>query len=234
VAPPAPAPNLPDMTMPSAPAMPDLVSPTAAVPDLTSSGTTASNLANPPLPAAPTVPPAAAAVDDKLVADAVNDLIKGTTDASPTGTTAPAPPVMPEPTVITPAPAPPMPAAPAVPAPMSMPPAAEPAPMPPPMPAPVVAPAPTPPPMPPVPAAPATTNQDDDDSRPKKIIKPLDPATNAAPTDINELMAKEGHSLTDTPVQTHETPLPHQPGHVISPNPVSATGQPEDPSKISL
>ena len=230
--PPAPAPSLPDATVPPAPAMSGLVSPTAPVPDLTSSGTTASNLANPPAPAAPSAAPASA-VDDKLVADAVNDLIKGTTDPAASSATTPEPPAMPEPTVIAPTQAPAAPSVPAVPVPAPMPAAPESAPMPPtpPVPAPAApAPAPT---LPTTPVAPASTNQEDDDSRPKKIIKPLDPATNTTPPDINELMAKEGHSLGEAPMQTHET-LPHQPGHVISPNPVSATGQPEDPSKISL
>lgn len=88
------------------------------------------------------------------------------------------------------------------------------------------------------PAAPApeltqapAPNAEDDDSHPKKIIRPLEPGTTPSPPNLNELMAKEGHELDPTP---HEATPPHQPGHVISPNPTNPTGQAEDPNKISL
>jgi hypothetical protein len=45
-------------------------------------------------------------------------------------------------------------------------------------------------------------------------------------------MAKEGHTLESA--QPTDASMPHQPGHVISPNPVSSTGEPIDPNKISL
>ena len=100
-------------------------------------------------------------------------------------------------------------------------------------------PPPAPEPTPPVP--PASTAQptaatppavEEENARTKRVIQPLAPGTAPVPTDLNELMAKEGHALNA--VQPPQPVLPHQPGHVISPNPVNATGQPEDPNKISL
>ena len=98
-----------------------------------------------------------------------------------------------------------------------------------------------PPPTPPAPVVPATPQAQAppaaaipavDETGSKKIIQPLTPDNGALPTDLNELMAKEGHALDA--VAPQENPLPHQPGLVISPNPVNAAGQPEDPNKISL
>lgn len=65
----------------------------------------------------------------------------------------------------------------------------------------------------------------------KRTIQPLVPGSGPIPTDLNALMAQEGHALDAVAPQDTTA---HQPGQVISPNPVSPTGQLEDPSKISL
>jgi hypothetical protein len=79
----------------------------------------------------------------------------------------------------------------------------------------------------------------------KKIIKPLDPNVAPEAPDLNALLAKEGitdfdkdeqpNSAGFNDVASGQNPaMPHQPGHVISPNPVSANGQPVDPNSIAL
>lgn len=233
------APAVPDFSTPAAPAAPDFTAPAApapaapapalpplVIPDLTTP-------AAPVAPVAPTAPvapdPAAntAAADTQLVNDAVKDLINGTASESGTEPTTAIPPPAAGPPAI------PAPAAPTAPD-LTMP--ATPAPSP----APVAPPDPavTPPVLPPTPDPTSSpepdTNSDTgsgEDVRTKRVIQPLGPGAAAPPTDINELMAKEGHALDA--VAAHDT-MPHQPGHVISPNPVSASGQPEDPNKISL
>lgn len=61
---------------------------------------------------------------------------------------------------------------------------------------------------------------EDENTRTKKVIQPLAPSGEATPatTDLHDLMAKEGHSLEETPAAIQSVPLPHQPGHVITPN----------------
>lgn len=174
----------------------------APPPDLTAAPIPAPN----PPAATPATPPAPVnPADEHLVANAVKNLLSGTApDQAPVAPGAPA--------VTTP----PAPAAPAPVSPLA--PIAQPV-------------APTPPaPAAPTPAAAPTPPVDESGS--KKIIQPLPSGTTPAPTDLNELMAKEGHALDA--VSPQENPLPHQPGLVISPNPVNAAGQPEDPNKISL
>jgi hypothetical protein len=102
------------------------------------------------------------------------------------------------------------------------------------------------------------TDADSDGVVRKKIIKPLDhPADQAEAPDLNALLAKEGITDFDKDDQqggnsapanngsapafnntaannTASSNLPHPPGHVISPNPVSADGKPIDPNSISL
>ena len=120
------------------------------------------------------------------------------------------------------------------------PPVAAPAPMPvAPAPAMPVAVAPTPAPAAPAPAptptpAPAQPTVVDDTTVPakKKVIQPVDGS--AVPkADLNELMAKEGHSFGD-PGQQGTHVAPHPPGQVVSPVATDQSGQPIDPSKISL
>lgn len=176
-------------------------------------------------PAGPTDASAAAPAPDPvgggtIVANAVQDLIDGTPGAGAAPST-PAP--------AAPDPAPPEPISPQ-PASMATPSEPAEASVPVPPPAPVL---PVPPPA--APDAPENTPPaaGQEDSRTKKIIQPLAPNSTAplAPN-LHELMAKEGHDLEAAASQ--DTPMPHQPGHVISPNPMGPTGQPEDPNKISL
>ena len=218
-APSSPAPAAtPAPVAPVAPMQP--LAPATPAPAIADPATTAA-AATPGAPAQPTVP---ASSDDQLVADAVKDLIDGTPAEASSPQTPPA---------VTPDAPSPTPTAPPV----------LPTPEPAAAPAPVVAPVTTPPTTvqpstppqpttPPTPAEPAA--KDDESATKKKIIQPLAPGT-ADPlpkTDLNELMAKEGHTFDEQ--QPHDSTPPHQPGHVISPNPVSPTGQPEDPNKISL
>ncbi|HTH71969.1 MAG TPA: response regulator [Candidatus Pristimantibacillus sp.] len=221
-APPAPAPDLtplapspaPDLSTAAPPVpAPDLSLPSAA-PSVSPPAATV-----PPAPVSePANPAATTSNDGQLVADAVKDLISGTPGAdSAAATPAPAPSTVPDlapPPATTPPPEP----APVSPAPVPTTPVVPP-------PAPVTA-----------PAAPAPQNAvgDDEDTRTKKVIQPLgaDQTPVSATPNLSDLMAKEGHVL-DT-VQAQDNSLPHQPGHVISPNPVGAGGQPEDPNKISL
>jgi CheY-like chemotaxis protein len=105
----------------------------------------------------------------------------------------------------------------------------------------VTAPAPVSAPVPP------TTHASNDDSvtiSKKKIISPLTPGTVQSQPDLHDLLAKEGMNLDDnqpngapmpsTTGQPNMSTMPHQPGHVISPSPVNASGQPIDPNSISL
>jgi len=108
--------------------------------------------------------------------------------------------------------------------------------------APPAAPSPAPEPVVPAPPAPEpsatpTPQIPEDDTvtiAKKKIISPISAPDTPPPTDLNSLMAKEGHSFEDAPPSPHEVAAPHPPGHVITPNPVSPTGEAEDPNKISL
>ncbi|HEX7962967.1 MAG TPA: hypothetical protein VF466_00090, partial [Candidatus Saccharimonadales bacterium] len=173
--------------------------------------------ANAPAPVTPAPAPEAPSASDAIMADAVKDLVSG----SP----APAPDATPG-TSVTPSVAP---AAPATP----------------PMPTPIAPPAPVTP-APVAPPAPAPAPADDSVTiSKKKIIKPLSPddASAPAPTNLHDLLAKEGMNLDDntqppTPAPGAAAPgmptMPHQPGHVISPTPTNAQGQPIDPNSISL
>jgi hypothetical protein len=70
----------------------------------------------------------------------------------------------------------------------------------------------------------------------KKIISPLAAGTVQERPDLHALLAKEGENL-DEPAQPTPSGLaapPHPPGHVISPTPTNAAGQPIDPNSISL
>ena len=220
--PPAPVatPTIPPVPAPLAPATG--APPITTVPEPTAPAPSPAAVA-PPAPPAPVAPTAAdsttsANTDDKLVADAVKDLINGTPGAAEVAAetkTPEAPPTAAVEPVATPV------APTAVPQPSAPP---------------VITP--EPPPQTPAPPSPAETPVEEDDNvtvAKKKIIQPLEPsaAPTSSPSDLNELMAKEGHGPMD-PLQPNEAALPHQPGHVISPNPVSSTGEPIDPSKISL
>ncbi|HSX29182.1 MAG TPA: response regulator [Candidatus Saccharimonadales bacterium] len=115
---------------------------------------------------------------------------------------------------------------------------------------------------PPVPAdqaAPADTPEQDSATLvKKKIIQPLDPAAanpgQPVPANLHDLLAKEGlnhmgepsgqspaqpadtnaPAAADPTHPMHQPAPPHQPGHVISPNPTDQNGQPVDPNSISL
>lgn len=209
----------------------------------------------PPTPVATTAPqtapvapaPAATANDPgQVMADAVKDLVSGTPASGDQPILAPAIPIAPAaPAATTLSPNGMPPASSASWADISTPPTQQPLtaqPIPPTLAAPsapVVAPV-VPPPQPPTPVAAAVQDDDSVAIAKKKIIQPLGPGAATPPTDINELLVKEGHTLDETPPPQAPTPtadhtsLPHPPGHVISPNPVSATGQPIDPNSISL
>ena len=241
-APPDPAPAAAPVTPPMPVATPPAPAPDPAppLPSPTPDLTAATPPASPPAPAAvtppaptpePASPAATASNDGQLVADAVKDLISGTPGAdSPASPPAPAPAAPPVPSAVPDLAPPPATTPPPAPAPDLASPAATP-PAIPPAPAAVTPPEPV---TPPAAGAPQNAVGDDEDTRTKKIIQPLgaDQAPAPATPDLSELMAKEGHVL-DT-VQAQDNSLPHQPGHVISPNPVGAGGQPEDPNKISL
>lgn len=224
-----PAPR-PQLTTPVPPPVPDLAPPaapkiTTPLPAPNLKPLVSSPLIAPlsPAPAsavstaAAPVPATTSSADERLVADAVKGLIDGTPGAAQ-----PAPPA--------PAPTPPTAVAPAPPNPL-----ASPAPAPTAVPV-TLAPNLTPAPAPAVPTAPAAPAApivaEGEDTRTKRIIKPLESGVAGPVTpDLNQLMAKEGHVL-GTPAQ--DVTLPHQPGQVISPNPMDSTGQPEDPNKIAL
>ena len=201
------------------PAAAPAVAPVAVAPAPVTPAPAPEPVTPPAAPAAPTPPP---------------DLVPAPTPVTP----APAEPVVPAPTApvappepVTPAPAP-EPAAPAVPAtppPDLTPPAA---------PAEPVTPAPAPTPEPPAaPAAPTTGGGSTDavGMAKKKSIQPLTDNPQPVAPDLNALLAKEGiTNIDDHPAAPNDAGLPHQPGHVISPNPTNAQGQPIDPNSISL
>lgn len=191
------------------------------------------------------------------MADAVKDLLNNPANPAPAVSNvappipAPAPTPTPVAEPIVPAPAP-TPVIPEVPAPPISPIPAAPAE--PPVPEPATPPAPAPEPVNdnPTPAD-GRTDADSDGVVRKKIIKPLEhPTDNAQAPDLNALLAKEGitdfdkdeqpgapasngPSFNDVPANNAaHADLPHPPGHVISPNPVSADGKPIDPNSISL
>ncbi len=230
----------PVMPAPAPTAMPVAVEPPAApvaapapvpapVPVATPPAPTAAPAVPTPAPIAPVqaiTPPAApapstGAADDAMVATAVNDLINSTTQEQtpvvpgPSSTPAPTP----APTVAAPVPQiPPTPAPiiPVTPSATATPPPA----------APVAAPA-----VPPAPAA----NDDSVSIARKKTIHPLEDFSTQSTPDLNALLAKEGMpALDEHPAAPGSATLPHPPGHVISPNPVNAQGQPVDPNSISL
>ncbi len=228
---PAPSTAAPVAAMPIAAPPPAPVMPVAPMP------VAQPTLAVPPAPApVPATPAPTGPTSDRLVADAVNNLISGTARSTTQPQAA-------QPAPATPPTAPPMVAPPpvaAAPAPTPMPPAptASPAPM--------ITPAPSAIPRPPlVPQLPTSQTPqyepNTNDSAPvanKKIIQPMSGGRPTQP-DLNELLAKEGINNLDPtphpqvpPPATHN--LPHPPGHVISPNPTNASGQPIDPNSIAL
>jgi hypothetical protein len=87
----------------------------------------------------------------------------------------------------------------------------------------------------PKPAAPSPEDDSVTISK-KKIISPLAEGTVKERPDLHALMAKEGENLDEptAPVVPGIPATPHQPGHVISPTPTNAAGQPVDPNSISL
>lgn len=228
------APSMPVMPAPAPPVLPTPVAspvptPTLPAPAAIPAPPTLAPVSPTPAPAAPPAAPAAPAPSsDQVMADAVKDLMADTPvptppQAPPASTPAPAAPApmpTPEPPAPAPSPTPTPPAPAATQIPVLQ---APPAPVPP-------VPMPTPAPAPPTPPV------DDNTPGSKKIIKPLDPNTTAAPPDLNALLAKEGitdfdHEGTTAPSSTN---APHPPGQVISPNPVNADGKPVDPNSISL
>lgn len=220
----APAPAIP-VTLPTPPTTPQSVPPdlvtAPATPPLTPATpvpvapqpTVATpTAAETPVPEPLTQPPT---VDNQLMTEAVKELIASTTPPTPPVTPA-APVSTPEPPVATPvAPATPE----AVPTQSSQPELAPPTP--------------TNPVTPPAPAAtPPLTQGDGASVANKKIIKPIEGALNNSPPDITQLLAKEEGSTLESPPQ--QVSSPHQPGAVISPNPVSESGQPINPNNIAL
>ncbi|HJQ08842.1 MAG TPA: response regulator [Candidatus Saccharimonadales bacterium] len=182
---------------------------------------------------APTPPPAVTPPDETgnngIVADAVKNLISSTEQTPETVTPSPAPSATASiPAPLTPTP----PTPPAVPPPLPTPP---------------------PPNEPSVPPAPPTANADTDNDNNvtianKKIIRPLQPGDESPRPNLDELLAKEGmapmgdqQAVPDHPpgfagvVNADGSPhMPHQPGHVIAPNPTTEDGKPIDPSSIAL
>jgi CheY-like chemotaxis protein len=236
---PVAAPPPPPATAPAslAPVVPQPVPQPAAPPAVPPSP-------QPPVPIqpAPPVVPTPATLQpsqNSLVANAVQDLISGTTPATNTAIpAAPTPPPAPPPPA---QPAPSIPPTPVPSAPVAPPPA--PAPAPAPVPAtPLAAPVLPPPMAPPAANTTSTPAVDSVTLSGKKIIKPLETDPASKPTDLNELLHREGFGhLAGTEEPPHPaTPtgggnnLPHAPGQVISPNPVNASGQPIDPNSISL
>lgn len=236
-APTAPAPAAPDPTPPPVPApAADIVPTPAPVP-------------NPSSPATPTAPDTPQATPAPAPAAPATP----TPMFAPTAQTAPpADPPVPAPAAAQPAPAPAQP----TPAPASVAAADSqlvadavkdlvngtpgtsgqqtPAPAPAPDPSPVATPA--------APAAPSTTpsttppeppasaNEEDDENHSKKVIQPPEPGSVPGSADLDALIAKEGHNL-NAAAPGQDSPLPHQPGLVITPNNLSPTNQTQDLSQ---
>lgn len=170
----------------------------------------------------------------------------GAASSASAPTTAPAPTTPPVASAIVPVAVAPEPPAPA---PTSEPPTAAvpPAPVPEP-PAPVTPPAPEPPqpttttpPPQPAPPAPAVKPVPEDDSvtiAKKRIIQPIAAGEAPQPSNLDDLLAKEGMNpfgTNQTVADNHtDSDLLHPPGHVISPNPANAAGKPVDPNSIAL
>lgn len=161
-----------------------------------------------PTSSAPASTPEPSTTDSQLMADAVNNLAAGT---APQDSTAP---VVPPQDLIAPAQATPV----ASPPPLTM--------------QPVV----TAPVVPPTPAQPTPAASETTPSARKAILPPV-PGSFAAQPNLNDLMAKEGHSLDDNNAPQTFSGF-HMPGNVITPG---AAGQnppgnptPTDPNSISL
>lgn len=238
----APAPDVPVTQAPSV-AIPVSAPPT--------------DTATPQSQGAPTVPPQQDAVpattvpepsatDAQLVTDAVNDLVAGApTVQDATATPAQPAPANPEPPTAAPAPvAPPVDlSAPQPQAPLTMEPVLTP-------PAPVAQPpAPAVAPPTPEPTAPPATQQPigngpmigPNAAVGRKAIAPLPAGTTPGQLDLNQLLAKEGHSMEDTSGSPEFGNVPHMPGNVIAPGaadaaPPQAPTNPSqtDPNSISL
>lgn len=218
----APAPQPTPAAQPTAPpAMPSISIPVSApLVDATSAAPVGQPSPTAPLsiptqdtqqPSGPAAIPEPSAADSQLVADAVNNLVAGTQDSGSSAPVASQP---------TPTPAPTMPTQPAAPA-LTMQPVVTPPPV---AATPVVA-------QPTAPTTPAPSA--------RKAIQPPPPGAIPGPSDLNDLMAKEGHSL-DEPNDTPQIFTgSHMPGNVITPGAAGqnppATGQPPtDPNSISL
>ena len=75
----------------------------------------------------------------------------------------------------------------------------------------------------------------------RKAIVPLPAGSTPDKLDLNQLLAKEGHSMDDTSTTPEFGSVPHMPGNVIAPGapdaapPQTPTSQnPTDPNSISL
>ena len=236
---PAPEPAVPtqDTATPAAPPQPSVAIPVSAPPVDASApqAPTAPVAVAPPAASAIASVPAPSTTDSQLVTDAVNNLVSGTAGAQD-ATAAPTPtpvadpnPVAPPPPVAEPATTlPPPPAAPLTMQPVLTPPIA-PAPsaaVPPPA-APVATPLPPVTDNPAIPPSPATS---------RKAITPLPAGSTPGQPDLNELLAKEGHSMDDSTNAPGIGGAPsHMPGNVITPGGSAPASQnPTDPNSISL
>lgn len=210
-----PAPAAPqDSTTPTAPVAPS--TPNVSIPVSTPPAAAPTPTAT---PVAPTEP---SATDSQLVTNAVNDLVAGTAPqdtpaATPVQPLAPAAqmtPMTPPPTPVTPQ------------SPLTMQPVLTPPVTPVSAAPPTVTPTSVPPPTPAdditLPATPPAG---------RKAISPLPAGSVPTPTDLNELVAKEGHNMND------DTNFGHAPGNVITPGGVPTSPGPQtptDPNSISL
>lgn len=181
--------------------------------------TTSAPAAQTPLQTSPPASiPEPSAADSQLVTDAVNNLVAGTDNSaqnSSVPTSAPTEPSAQQPPNQTPPTVPPAPAPTLTMQPVVAPPA-------------------------PAPVAPAQTMDTVTITPPsaRKAIQPPAPGTVPGQSDLNELMAKEGHSLNDGDGAPQIFSGSHMPGNVISPgaegqNPPSPQA-PVDPNSISL
>jgi hypothetical protein len=234
----SPATTMPKLTIPISTPPDDTSSQTMPAPDTSQPSATDQTPQATPQTSTPT-----SVTDDKLVTDAVKDLVANTDDAANKAAPAETPPVAPA--IAPPAPEPQavVPATPPAPEPVTAVP-----PMPtsaPPLPSnsngltmqPVLSAAPTTI-VPPTPQPPAQPQNDSVEVANKKIIQPLAPGSSPTPPDLHELLAKEGiTNMDDTP---HPAASPfmetsHPPGHVISPGGNQpGPANPGDPNSIAL
>ncbi|HUC90325.1 MAG TPA: response regulator [Patescibacteria group bacterium] len=228
------------------------VTPVQATPSAVPTPVPAQPAPMPPQPTAPTpvqpqpaqpqpapVPEPAPNSNEKIMANAVKDLLANNAPAVPPAPPTVAAPVQPP---VAPAQPTPLPAQPPTPtitpkptAPLTTPAPAEP----PVIPAPVAATQPESVPADPAQSSSDSDNSNSDDTVRKKIIQPINPNVQPAQSDLSALLAKEGITDFDKDEQTDggNRATPHPPGHVISPNPAGGQNQPNqpiDPNSISL